>query len=260
MNLSIFTIKGLRAVLSFYLVTSLLGFAFGQDNIYTAVHEPSPTEEWNPESRYYQAMATNVRQLDTIISRENLLKVISSFERIARVEKDKALPQYYLAFALATLAFREEDIDQIDVLCDRSENALNRAESMSDVTQADILVIRAFIQYARLQVDFMGRGLEASQRAESFLRKGNQVDPGNPQVLGMLAQHYLRIPAQAGGSREKFCVFAELATKAYEAKKAGWPSGVYPIVPHWGELDLLEAQARFCYLQPAKATTKSQQP
>jgi hypothetical protein len=245
----------LQTIFALYLITGIIGCAIAQDTIPVEVNNQTPSAEWDPESQYYQAMVVNVRQIDTIISRENLQRVISSFERIARVEKEKALPRYYIAFTLATLAFREEDVDEIDVLCDRSERALNQAEALSGVTESDILVIRAFIEYARLQVDFMGRGLEASQRAERFLRKGHQLDSGNAQVLGMLAQHYLRTPAQAGGSREKFCQLAEVAAKAYEVKKAGRPSGVYPIVPHWGGLDLLEAQARFCSPKPAITKT-----
>lgn len=256
MNFQLFATMGLRALLALCLIASTSGCATAQAKPATAVNEQSLSAEWDPGTRYYQAMVANVRQIDTIISRENLLLVISSFERIARVEKDKALPRYYLALALATLAFREEDIDEIDILCDRSERALSESESLSGVSKADILVIRAFIEYARLQVDFMGRGMEASERAERFLREGHQLDTSNPRVLAMLAQHYLRIPAQVGGSREKFCQLATLAAKAYVEEKTNRPSGIYPIVPHWGELDLLEAQARYCYPQPA--TVKAQ--
>lgn len=252
MNFRILYLRSMRIVFILYLIPSVVGCAFAQD---TLSPETPTTVEWDPGSPYYKAMAANIRQLDTIISRDNLLRVISSFERIIRVEKDKALPRYYMALALTTLAFREKDVDEIDVLCDRSERALNDAESLTGVNQAEILVIRAFIEYARLQVDFMGRGMEASQKAESFLRKGHQLDQENPRVLAVLAQHYLRIPAQVGGSREKFCQIADVAAKAYESERARMPEGIYPIIPHWGEVDLLEVQAKFCFSKPAANTT-----
>lgn len=260
MNFQLFAVIGFRTVFTLALLISFISCsparAQAQDKTPASTNEEARSPVWDSESQYYQAMVDNVRQLDTIISKEALQRVISSFERIARVEKDKALPQYYMAFALATLAFREKDVDEIDVLCDRSERALSKAEAASGVSKADILVIRALVQYARLMVDFMGRGMEASQRAERLLREGHELDKENPRVLSMLAQHYLRIPAQVGGSREKFCQLAGLASEAYEAEKAGMVSGIYPIVPHWGQQDLLEAKAEYCPRKPAAGTKK----
>lgn len=258
MNFQLFAIMGLRTILTLYLVTSLIGCAQvrAQDETLAVKTEASVSVEWDPESKYYKAMFVNVRLLDTFISKQNLQRVISSFERIARVEKDKALPRYYMAFALTNMAFQEKDVDEIDVLCDRSERALNEAEALGGVNEADILVIRAFIQYARLMVDFMGRGMEASEKAERFLRKGHELDKKNPRVLSMLAQHYLRIPAQVGGSRDKFCQYATLAVSAYEVERAERSSDIYPIVPHWGEMDLLAVQAQYCYPKTEKATKR----
>ncbi|MEL7163684.1 MAG: hypothetical protein AAFN92_23195, partial [Bacteroidota bacterium] len=123
----------------------------------------------------------------------------------------------------------------------------------------EVLVIRALIQYGRLQVDFMGRGLEASQEAERCLFKAYKINPENPRVLAMLSQHYLRIPAQVGGSREKACEFAVLAIEAFETEKASFPADIFPIVPHWGEYDIIEVAGKYCYYKKETPKTKARE-
>lgn len=218
--------------------------------------EKPQAAEWDTSSPYYQIMVENVSKLDSSISNTGLEQLAAAFERIARVEQNKALPQYYLAFVYSSRAFREKDLDKIDEWCDRSETALFKAEQIGDVNKDEILVIRALIQYARIQVDFMSRGMEASANAERYLLEAHKHNPDNPRALSMLGQHYLRIPAQVGGSLKKFCSYAALAIEAYKQEKASFPEGIHPIVPYWGERDLLSSANKYC---PSIAnTTKSQ--
>ncbi|MBC6996644.1 hypothetical protein QWY85_08985 [Neolewinella lacunae] len=214
------------------------------------------TAAWDTESAYYKAMAKEIVKLDAMIADAELRRVISALERIARVEVTEALPQYYLAFSYATIAFREKDLDEIDRWCDRSENALAKAEEIGGLAEEELLVVRALVQYGRLQVDYMGRGLESSMQAEKYLRKAYEINPKNPRVLSMLGQHYLKIPAQIGGGREKCCQYAAPAAEAYAAERATFPADIYPIVPHWGELDWLEIAAKYCFYNPVTATNK----
>ncbi|MEM9258503.1 MAG: hypothetical protein AAGA62_02585 [Bacteroidota bacterium] len=215
-----------------------------------------PSDEWDITSPYYRVMAENVVKLDTIISKADLYSVAATLERVARVEKDKALPQYYLAFVYSTIAFREEDLDKIDEWGDRSELALAKVEELGGIIDEEVLVIRALIQYARLQVDYIGRGVESSEKAEGYLLKGYKTNPDHPRILAMLSQHYLRVPAQVGGSLKKACYYADLAIAAYETEKASRPQSIFPIVPHWGELDVLEVAEKYCTKKNPPAKTK----
>lgn len=249
-----------RLLLVMVLSLSFLSNIFAQPIVQSQSEELPLTTEWDTDSPYYHIMAENVIKLDTIISNEDLNKLIATLERIARVEKDKALPQYYLAFAYSTKSFKEKDLDKIDQWCDRSELALSKADEIGGVAKEEILVIRALIQYARLQVDFMGRGMEASAQAERYLREGYNINPNNPRVLAILGQHYLQIPAQVGGSREKSCHFVSLAMDAYIKEKESFPEGVFPIVPHWGELDVIDIAGKFCFMKARATTTKTKSP
>ncbi len=249
-----------RLLLLLVLSLSFLSSSFAQPVVESQTEELPLAAEWDTDSPYYQIMAENVIKLDTIISDEDLNRLIATLERIARVEKDKALPQYYLAFAYSTKSFKEKDLDKIDQLCDQSELALSKAKQIGGVAEEEILIIRALIQYARLQVDFMGRGMEASAQAERYLREGYKINPENPRVLAILGQHYLQIPAQVGGSREKSCHFVSLALDAYVKEKETFPAGVFPIVPHWGELDAVDIAGKFCFMKARVTTTKTKTP
>lgn len=250
----------IRILLIFVLSLSFLSNTFAQPIAESQSDGPPLAAEWDTQSPYYQIMAENVIKLDTIISAEDLDQLIATLERIARVESNKALPQYYLAFAYSTKSFLEKDLDKIDQWCDRSEFALSRAKQIGGVAEEELLVIRALIQYARLQVDFMGRGMEASAQAERYLRTGYKINPENPRVLAVLGQHYLKIPAQVGGSREKSCHFVSLALDAYVKEKESFPAGIFPIVPHWGELDVVDVAGKFCFMKARSTTPKTKIP
>lgn len=240
----------IRPTLTLLFCLAFISCAFAQKE------KQPPSDEWDTSSSYYRVMAENVVKLDTIISKEDLYSVAATLERVARVEKDKALPQYYLAFVYSTIAFREEDLDKIDEWGDRSELALAKVEALGGIIEEEILVIRALIQYARLQVDYIGRGVESSESAEGYLLKGYKLNPDHPRILAMLSQHYLRVPAQVGGSLKKACYYADLAIEAYVAEKASRPQDIVPIVPHWGELDVLEVGEKYCTKKTAPAKTK----
>ncbi|SEP76536.1 hypothetical protein [Neolewinella agarilytica] len=219
--------------------------------------ETSVSIEWDVHNPYYQIMAENVGKLDSFIAYEDLQQLIGTLERVARVEQDEALPQYYLAFSLSTMSFKEDDLDNIDKWCDRSELALYKAEQIGGIDEEEILVIRALIQYGRLRVDFMGRGMEASAQAERYLSKGYKMNPDNPRILAVLGQHYLNIPPQVGGSREKSCQFLSLSKEAFVKEKQSFPEGIFPIVPHWGEFDVNYLVNKYCRSKRTEAKTKT---
>ena len=241
----------IKSVIRYFLILSL-----SVCHLTSLLAQPQQAE-WDTSSPYYQIMVKNVNQLEDSLTAPLLNQLAASFERIARVEKDKALPQYYLAFIYANMSFLEQDIDKMDTWCDRSELSLAKAEQIGGIAKEEIFVIRALIQYGRIMVDYMARGMEASAQAERYLREGYKLNPKNPRILAMLCQHYLRIPPQAGGSREKSCQFAAQAVGAFVEENESFPKEISPIVPHWGLMDLLEVAQNYCDLQPTGAKAKT---
>jgi hypothetical protein len=204
---------------------------------------------------YYNAMKANISKLDGSISPEGLATVLANFERIAKTEEDKWLPYYYVAFSSASLAYVEEDVDQIDVWCDRAEAALQTAEKLEH-DASEIGVLRAFIAYARIRVDFMGRGFTYSREAMRILSAARQANPDNPRVYCLMGQHYLNVPAQLGGSKEKGCEYNSRAIELFEAERADSAGEEYRIEPHWGYGDAVEVSTRICGAAAAQTNGK----
>ncbi len=200
---------------------------------------------------YYDAMKTNVSKLDGSISPQGLAAVLANFERIAKTEENKWLPYYYVAFSSASLAYVEADIDQIDVWCDRAEAALKIAEGLEH-DASEVSVLRAFIAYARIRVDFMGRGFTYSREAMRSLAAARQANPENPRAYTLMGQHYLNVPAQLGGSKEKGCEYNRRAIELFEAERAESAGEKYRIEPHWGYGDAVEVSTRICGAAPAQ--------
>ena len=66
------------------------------------------------------------------------------FERIAAAEKTSWLPNYYVALVNTTTAFGTKDKEQISLLLDKAQNALD-VELIKTPNNAELLVMQALI-------------------------------------------------------------------------------------------------------------------
>ena len=69
------------------------------------------------------------------------------FERIAAAEKTSWLPNYYVALVNTTTAFGTKDKEQISLLLDKAQNALD-VELIKAPNNPELLVMQAMIHTA----------------------------------------------------------------------------------------------------------------
>ncbi len=204
----------------------------------------APLSAQNNDDPYTRIMTETIRKLDTISSGGDLRPLLATFERISRVEEERWLPHYYMAICNATMAVEAENLDEVDRLCDKAIASLAHATAAGG-EQSEILIVRAVIRYASLRVNYMARGKDASEKALRDLTQAAKLNPENPRVYAMLARHYLNVPIQLGGDRDRACQYARLAFPAYEEEKIK-NGDTYSLAPHWGEEDLQKLADRFC--------------
>jgi len=89
----------------------LAGIVYGQDDI------------------YFKTMKNTLFEMDTAVSMESMQLIANKFERIANVEKDKWLPNYYASFTYVLMSYREEDNKIKDQYLDKAEE-LSRQEML----------------------------------------------------------------------------------------------------------------------------------
>ncbi len=79
------------------------------------------------------------------------------FERIAAAEKSSWLPNYYVALVNTNAAFGTKDKEQVSLLLDKAQKALD-VEMDKNPNNAELLVVQAMIHTAWIAFDPMTNG------------------------------------------------------------------------------------------------------
>jgi hypothetical protein len=104
------------------------------------------------------------------------------FERIAAAEKTSWLPNYYVALVNTTTAFGTKDKEQISLLLDKAQNALD-VELIKTPNNAELLVMQAMIHTAWIVYDPMTNGQKLSGTVMELYGKAEAIAPENPRVI-----------------------------------------------------------------------------
>jgi hypothetical protein len=149
--------------------------------------------------KYIGAMKSNIAAFDTSSGNANLLPALSNtFERIAVAEKNQWLPYYYAAFAQVTFGFLNQDKSKTDLIADRSELLINKADSLSP-GNSEISTIKSMIATCRMLVDPMSRYMKYGQVSGAELETAIKQNPSNPRPYYLKGQNLKYTPEQFGG-------------------------------------------------------------
>jgi hypothetical protein len=180
-------------------------------------------------ARYTEFMKQNMAKLDSAKSTDDFQNIANNFERIATAEKDQWHPWYYAAYSLAMKSFIIKDKSQVDGICDKADEFLSMAESVSN-NNSEITTLKAMLLESRMSVD-QSRGMTLGPRTSTLLQKAMNEEPANnPRALTQMAQMTYYTPAAFGGGKEPGLVYLKKAVAAYDTFK---PAG--ELDPNWGK-------------------------
>lgn len=152
--------------------------------------------------KYRGAMKSNIAAFDTSSANVNLLPALSNtFERIATAEKNQWLPYYYAAFAQVTFGFANQDKSKMDLIADRAEFLINKADSLSP-GNSEISTLKSMIATCRMLVDPMSRYMTYGEVINVELGRAMKQDPTNPRPYYLKGQNLKYTPEQFGGGCE----------------------------------------------------------
>lgn len=177
--------------------------------------------------KYQKAMEANLATYDTARSAPALQSLIGQFSRIAQAEKSRWLPYYYAGMCAMGVANKEPDMAKVDGWADQAETFAHLADSLSP-NNSEVSCLLATVHFARINVDFMGRGPKYSALGADALQRAMQQNPNNPRALALLAGLRNSAPAGFGGDKPMAC---QLAAKALQLYATEPTTG---IEPHWG--------------------------
>ena len=166
----------------------------------------------------------------------NPTEASAMFERIASVEKDNYLPNYYVALVNTTTAFQEKDKEKVAALLNKAQESVD-IEFAKDPENAEILVMQALIYTAWISSDPMTNGMKLSGKVMEMYGKAEKLAPENPRVVFGKAEF------EIGGARyfkqdtKPMCAQIDKAITLFSNFK---PESVYH--PNWGLDRALQAQ------------------
>ena len=112
----------------------------------------------------------------------NTTEATALFERIASVEKNNWLPNYYVALVNTTATFNPANNKTAAAMLDKAQNALDNATLISP-NNVEIIVLQALINTAWIVQDPMTNGMKLSAPTIALYDKAIALDPNNPRAI-----------------------------------------------------------------------------
>ena len=158
------------------------------------------------------------------------------FERIAAVEKNNWLPNYYVALVNTTAAFKTTGKDEVTALLTKAQNALDR-EFPENENNPELLVMQAMIQTAWIAYDPMTNGQKLSGKVMELYGKAQAIAPENPRVVFCRAEFEMGSAKFWGTDTKLMCAQIDKAIGLFATFKPETPFS-----PKWGLDRAQEAQ------------------
>jgi hypothetical protein len=182
------------------------------------------------EKSYTEAMVAALEQMKTTGPADYGL-IANQFERIAQAEKTQWLPYYYAGFSSIVQGFATQDKTKVDAILDYAEKMLDQALALMP-QEPENLVLKGFLDCARIVVDPQTRGAQYSQEAMASFKKAQEIDPKNPRADYMLGMILLNTPDFYGGGKKVAQPVLEGAILKFEKFVP-----LSPLHPSWGKED-----------------------
>lgn len=185
----------------------------------------------NAQREKYEAAMTELAGVLQNEYEKSILPEINKMERVANAESKEWLPQYWVAFGLIKESFTTTNTAEKDVLLDKAEEYIKKAETLSP-KNAEIEVLKANFSSGRLLVDPMGRWQKYGALFEQHLAEAAKLDPTNPRVDYLKATNLFHTPEAFGGGKDKAKPYFESSLKKFETFKL--PNSYSP---SWGKIE-----------------------
>ena len=175
--------------------------------------------------KYTQTMQKNIALLDSAKTEDQLLSLVSTFDRIGDAEKTQWLPYYYAALAQTWIGWMPATTDK-DANAAKINAYLAKAEAIEK--NAETYAVENMAATQQMLVDPQTRWATNGKDAAAALQKGLALDPNNPRLYYLQAMSLFGTPSQYGGGKDKAKPVFEKSIALY---KSAQPK---PLYPTWG--------------------------
>jgi len=187
--------------------------------------------------KYQAAMQKNMVLLDSAKTNDQLIPLVSSFERIGDAEKTIWLPYYYAALCQISIirnsiqqGAAQKDATGVEAMLNKAEALIAKAE-LIDPSNSEIYVLKNMLATNTIMMNPMVNGQKYGPLAATYLTKSIQLDSTNPRPFIMAGMSKYYTPEQWGGDKKKAM---ELFKKADMLDQQFKPASI--LHPHWGRM------------------------
>lgn len=167
-------------------------------------------------------------------------EAIAIFERIALVEQDNWLPNYYIALINTVGAFQNaNDKGKMKTLIEEAQKAQDKINTMA-LENPEVLVMQAMIHTASIVYDPMTNGQKLSGDIMYIYTKAYELAPNNPRVVSQKASFEMGMAAYFGQNTKPMCAELEKSLELFANFKPETP-----FHPSWG-IESVERELAKC--------------
>lgn len=177
------------------------------------------------QNNYEQGM----QQAFQLWGQNNSTEASALFERIAVVEKDNWLPNYYVALVNTTAAFQTKAPEVSMALLHKAQEKLV-VISDGQENNVELLVLQAMIHTAHIARGPMINGQKLSGTVMQFYGQAQAIAPNNPRVILNKAQFEMGTAQFFGTDTASICAEIEQSLELFDTFKPETP-----FHPNWGK-------------------------
>ncbi len=190
---------------------------------------------------YTKAMSEGMEALGNAQSPADFLAVGNKFGRIAEVETEKWLPNYYASYSVTVSAAMHQTAETKDDLLDKAQSYLDKIYKVDQYDMSEVQALQGFIYMIRIGVDPASRGQQYSGMSAQALQKSKAANPKNPRTLYMLAQLSAGSAQFFGNDLSEACGINEQALTLFELESGNKERS---FAPTWGKQMSLQFQEK----------------
>ncbi len=168
---------------------------------------------------YQKALGAQLEKLQTAENVQELRDAANGFNRIAEMNKEEWLPNYYAALALINAGFKTEGLKEKDAFYNEAKMHIEKAVK-SHGENTELVALRGYALMAELSADPGSRGQSMSPDVMNTFGRALSMDPQNPRAMILLAQMELGMAQFFGQGPEKACGMAQNSIKLFEQEES----------------------------------------
>ncbi len=181
---------------------------------------------------YQKAMGAQLEKMQTAETAEQLRDAANGFNRIAEMNKEEWLPNYYAALALINAGFRSEEIKTKDAFYNEAKNYIDKTIKANG-ENAELVALKGYALMGELSADPASRGQSMSAEVMNTFGRALSLQPQNPRAMILMAQMELGMAQFFGQGPEKACGMAQNSLKLFEQEESKEVSATEK--PVWGK-------------------------